>query len=86
MHGNLVIVVLLVVLGCAALGFGVVYLCFRLVAGLGRGCVRLFRPGSDRSELPSDAEPGHPRMCPNLRCRKIDIRSGRFCSQCGVRI
>lgn len=72
------------VLGCAAFFFGVFYVFFRVIAGLGRGLARMVAPGRPAGTDPVGARhgPGY-RVCPRAQCRRVEYRPARFCSQCG---
>jgi len=83
----LIVVVFMMVLGCATLVFGVLYFLCRLLGGAGRCVIRALRP---RHRV----EPGMLRtpmrkglVCPREQCRKIEYRSNaRFCSRCGSQL
>lgn len=85
MHGEVVVIVLVLVVGCAAFLFGVLYLVSQLFVGIGRGLMSLIRPrSSNQAAGPVRGMAG--RMCPNPRCRKTEYRKARYCSQCGARL
>ena len=85
MHGDLLIVVLILVLGCAAFFIGVIHLACRLIGSLGRSFLGLIHPrAGDRR--PSAGPFGRARMCPRESCHKVEYRPARFCSQCGARL
>jgi hypothetical protein len=86
MHGDAVLIVLLLVFGCVAFLFGVVYLLCQSFAWVGRGLLGIFRP-CRRADEAGPRMPGlRSRVCPNERCRKVEYRKARFCSQCGTRL
>ena len=82
-----IVVVLMLVVGCAAFLFGVIYLTGRLIGGAGRCMMRLVRPGRRQT-------PGRPLapiqtvlVCPREQCGRTENRSdARFCSQCGTQL
>jgi hypothetical protein len=77
--GDLVVVALVLVLGCAAFFIGVIYLACGFFAFLGKSVMRLVRP--PRTLIGS---PGR-RICPRPGCGAVEHRAARFCSQCGAR-
>ena len=84
MHGDLLLVVLILVFGCAAFLFGLVYVVGCVVTAVGRGMWGLFRP-SRCSGPPAPARASsRPLRCPRVNCRKVEYRNARFCSQCGA--
>ena len=86
MHADVVVLILILVLGCAAFLFAVLYVIGRFVGGIWQGLVSIFRPTrrgvSGRSPYTSRA----PRICSRLECRKIEYRDALYCSQCGARL
>jgi len=86
MHGDVAIVVLILVFGCAAFFFGVIYMVGRALAWVGRGVWRL-AGGSPRvtARCCGTAPGGATRMCTREGCRRIENRRGaRYCSRCGA--
>jgi len=84
MHGDLFLVIVILVFGCAAFLFGLVYVLCALFAAMGRGLLGLFRPlghVGGRCGITS-----RPLVCPRANCRKAEYRNARFCSQCGARL
>ena len=83
MSGDPFVIVLILVLGCAAFIFGIIYLIGRLFGAAGRGLMWVFRGGRGR---PSAGTPRGPKMliCSREQCRKVELREGRFCGQCGA--
>ncbi len=85
MHGgDVLLVVLLLVFGCAAFFFGVICVFCHLFAWMGRGVAGIFRP---HGSVGASARPGlgsRRRKCPNERCRRIEYRDAHYCSQCGT--
>lgn len=93
MHGDVLIFVLVVVFGCAAFGFGIVYLFCKFVGALFRGVKSLFG-GAVRKE--NERQPYAPRpvgrvevqgrgvmsRCP--RCGQPESRPATYCGQCGT--
>lgn len=94
MHGEVILIVFLLVFGCAALIFGVIYVVGQMLSGIGRILLRLVRPVSSLTKTgPATASPqaatvipAGPVACPNPRCRKIEIRTASYCSQCGFKM
>jgi hypothetical protein len=90
MHGELPILVLILIFGCAAFFFGVVYLIGRAIAWLAKSLASLVGWSCD-----SAVAPGRParmgaqqrRVCPRSGCHRVEYRHGaRYCSQCGARL
>lgn len=79
------VIVFVLVFGCAAFLFGILYLVCRLIGGAGRCMIRVLSPPHERlRERPADAG-SKGLMCTHRRCRRIEYRSrARFCSQCGA--
>lgn len=96
MHGDILIILVLLVLGVAAFFFGVIYAACRALASVGRGIVRLLSPRgvpcSPRASAPPAARPAQSqgrrtfRVCPREQCRHVEHRPARFCSQCGAKL
>ncbi len=85
MPGDALLLVLVLIFGCAAFFFGVIYLVFRSLGWLGRGFVGAFR--SVPPEAPNrPAGDRRPRLgCPRTECGRIEDREGaHYCSQCGA--
>jgi len=86
MHVDLVVIGLVLVLGCAAFFFGVVYVLCRFLGAVGRGMLTMF---GVKTRVSGDYPPLSRRgrlICPQERCRKTEHRAARFCSQCGARL
>ena len=83
MPGDPVVVVFILIVGCAAFLFGVLYLFGRVLGAIGRSFASIFR---GRSATAPAGEPRGKRglICSREQCRKIEYRNGRFCSQCGA--
>lgn len=86
MHGEILLVVFILTLGCGAFCFCVIYLACRFLAFLGRGIAGMFghRPAAQR--LPAALGRTQLRVCPQEQCRKVEQRPALFCSQCGARL
>lgn len=84
MHGDLLLVVLILVFGCAAFLFGVIYLVCSIIGFVGRGVFRVLRPTRRRMDLEGGAR--HPKtlVCSRAHCRKVEHREASYCSQCGA--
>ena len=83
MHGDFVLVLVLVIGGCAALLFGVIYTFCQFFAWIGRGVWHVVAPRRARR---AGGHWSRPRVCPNERCRKVEHRAAQYCSQCGTRL
>ncbi|RME37589.1 MAG: hypothetical protein D6788_09140 [Planctomycetota bacterium] len=81
MHGDVLIVGLLLVFGCVAFLFGLVYLAVQLLLGVGRAIGRLFGGRPPLAETPPPVR----RVCPNRECRWAESRpEAAFCPRCGT--
>lgn len=88
MHGDLLLVVLILVFGCAAFLFGLVYMVWWVASTVGRGMWSLVRPRRHVG-IPACREActfGRAVYCPRPNCRKAEYRNARFCSQCGEKL
>ncbi len=86
MHGEILLVVLILTLGCAAFFFCVVYVFCRFLAWMGRGALGLFTRPRRKAVRVRVVENGPYRICPREQCRKVERRPARFCSRCGARL
>ena len=86
MHGDLLLVLLICVLGCAAFLVGVAYCIGWVFLEVGRAFLRLI--GVAPTPRPERAGVGAamPRMCPRSRCQAVEYRPARFCSRCGTKL
>jgi len=86
MHGDLLLVVLILVFGCAAFLFGLVYVVWCVVGTVGRGMWSLVRPRRHVGNpvCRGGRTFGRAVYCPRPNCRKAEYRNARFCSQCGA--
>lgn len=85
MHGgDVLLVVLLLVFGCAAFFFGVICVLCHLFAWMGRGVAGIFHPHRSVGASPRPGLGSRRRKCPNERCRRIEHRAALYCSQCGT--
>lgn len=84
MHGDVLLVILILVFGCAAFLFGVIYVICQVLAWIGRGLFGIFMPRRSAGE--PGAASGHRggRVCPRAGCGKVEYRDARYCSQCGM--
>jgi len=95
-HGDILIVLVLLVLGVAAFFFGVIYAVCRALASVGRGIVHWLSPRSVPSSPPLSVSTAERpvrsqgrrtfRVCPREQCRHVERRPARFCSQCGAEL
>ncbi len=81
MHGDLLLVVGILIFGCAAFLFGVCYLLWSGIEFIGTRLVRLGRPRQK-----GEAERTIALRCPRERCGSVEHRRATFCSQCGARL
>lgn len=96
MHGDILIILVLLVLGVAAFFFGVIYAVYRVLASVGRGIAHLLWPRrvpcSPRVPAAPAARPARSqgrrtfRVCLREQCRHVEHRPARFCSQCGAKL
>lgn len=87
MHGDLFILLVLLILGFGAFLLTILYGVGWILAACGRLVSRLFRGSSVAP--PAIAPPAQrvkPRLCPRAECRKIEQRPAKYCSQCGARL
>jgi len=85
-QGDLLLVGLMLVFGCAAFLFGLVYVLCALFASVGRGIWGLVRPLGRVGSGGCLSLGRGPLVCPRANCRKAEYRNARFCSQCGARL
>jgi len=83
MHSELLLVVLILIIGCASFLFGVIYLVCSALRIVGRGVYRLVVPSGGRG-CAARRSSGAPLVCSRPGCRKIEYRKARFCSRCGA--
>jgi len=95
-HGDILAILVLLVLGVAAFFFGVIYAVCRALASLWRGLMRVATPRgvpgavrlntqvAGRSRQASGRRTF--RVCPREQCRHVERRPARFCSQCGAEL
>ncbi len=76
-----IVVVLVLILGCAAFILWVMYCAFWAVGKAGGGVARMLGLGPKRRA--DAAAVGPASVCSNDRCQKVERRRGRYCSQCG---
>ena len=84
MNGDLLLVVLILVFGCADFLFGLVYVVWCVVGAVGRAMWSLVRPRRPVGTAERVRTFGRAVYCPRLNCRKVEYRNARFCSQCGA--
>jgi hypothetical protein len=86
MHADVVVLILVLVLGCAAFIFGILYVIGRLIGGIGRGVISIFRSSRPGASAQRFNPCRKMRVCPRPECRKIENRDALYCSQCGARL
>ena len=85
MHADLLLFLLVMVLGCAAFVFGILYLLCRVIGIVGRSLFGAVRPRpADRSRA-DQVRGANAMVCPRADCRNVEYRDARFCSHCGTR-
>jgi len=83
MHGDVLLVILILIFGCAAFLFGVIYAICQFVAWIARGLFGIFIPRRSAAASDSPTHGRQGRICPREGCGKVEYRNARFCSQCG---
>ena len=86
MQADLLVILLVLVLGCAAFVFGLLELLRRMLGFVWRSMNGLLGP---RREKRADGEMKGPTrgvVCPRTTCRHVEIRKAVYCSQCGSRL
>ena len=79
MTGDALVIILILVLGIAALLFGLLYVIARAFGEVGKGFFAVLRgPRDGRGQRP------RVRVCSREQCGKTEVREGRYCSQCGA--
>ena len=87
MHADLVLVLLVIVFGCAAFLFGLVYIVGSIVGMIGRGFWSFLRPtrrlgGGCGTRM--RVAGGGVRGC--SACGNVDPRTARYCARCGSKL
>ena len=83
MHGDLLIVVGILILGCAAFLFGVVYAVCSAIKMVARGMFFALFPRQRHSTGRQGLRRGA-LICPQPNCRRIEHRPAKFCARCGT--
>jgi len=83
--GDLLLVGVVLVLGCAAFFVGVIYLFCSFVAFVGRGMLALVFPRRRMGRILSSLT-RNGGVCPNPKCGEVDGRPARYCGHCGTRM
>jgi len=86
MQVDLLVIGLILVFGCAAFLFGILYAIFQLLAGIGGAIWSALFPGRTKRVGRERAAGRRRRICPRPRCRRVEYRDANFCSQCGQRL
>ena len=86
MTGDVLLLLLVMVLGCAAFVFGILYLFCHLLGVVGRGIFGIFRRRRACGGQTGQGRVSREIVCPRKECRHVDYRNARFCSQCGQRL
>lgn len=80
--GDLLLVGVVLVLGCAAFFVGVIYLFCSFLTFVGQGLLALVFP--HRRRINRTLTSGRYRVCPNPKCGEAERRPARFCGHCGT--
>jgi|CXWL01.1.fsa_nt_gi hypothetical protein len=80
--GDLLLVGVVLVLGCAAFFVGVMYLIGSFLTFVGRGILAFVFP--HRRMVKRSPFLGRNRVCPNPKCGEVESRSARYCGHCGT--
>ncbi len=83
MHIDIGVMLLVLVLGCAAFFFGILYAIARLLGAVRHAILSLLWP-KRRPAATSRASNGHTRLCSREQCRHAEHREAVYCSQCGA--
>jgi len=88
MPGDVIVVVLfIIVFGCAAFFSGVVYLIGCVLAGAARCFTRFLRGPHEMPPQPVKAKLVVGMICTRPQCRRVEYRKGaRYCGQCGAEL
>ena len=86
MYGDVLLIVFLVlVFGCAAFFFGVIYMVCQAIAWAGRGVFGVFKTTRPANARRCPSRRSAARVCPRKQCRRAEYRrDARYCSQCGA--
>ena len=86
MGADPLLILLILVFGCAAFFLGLLYLIGRVFTTAGRGFRRLVG-GRARGANGAQHYCGtRPLACPRASCRNVEHRPATFCSRCGARL
>ncbi len=83
MHIDIGVMLLVLVLGCATVIFGVLYAIARVIGTIGRVIWSVCRP-TTRHQATSGVPTTRVRICPQPQCRSAEYRDAVYCSQCGA--
>ena len=86
MHGEVLLVILILVFGWAACLFGIIYFVLKFVSLLGRKVFGVFKPDPLTPAAERSMVGARRRICPRELCRKVEYRDARYCSQCGAQL
>jgi hypothetical protein len=82
--GDILLVGLVLMVGCLAFIFGVIYLFFSMFAMAGRGLMAIVWPR--RRSHGCNGTTCRVRACPNPKCQEVERRAARFCGHCGTKL
>lgn len=86
MHADLALMLLVLVFGCAAFLFGIVYVVYWVLSAVWGGLVTVVTPASEKSSGKAGAAPPNGQVCPNRDCRHAEWREASYCCRCGERL
>jgi len=87
MHGEPLLIIVVLVFGIGAFLFGVIYVVCSILSAIGRGMMGIVRPHRRTGTAELDGTLSRPLVCPRRTCRKVEHRGdARFCGQCGAEL
>lgn len=86
MHADLALMLLVLVFGCAAFLFGIVYFVYWMLSTVWGGLVMVATPASKKLSGKSGAASSTGQVCPNRHCRHAERREASYCCRCGARL
>lgn len=86
MHADLALMLLVLVFGCAAFLFGIVYFVYWMLSTVWSGVVTVMTPASKKPSRKAGAASPSGQACPNRDCRHAEWREASYCCRCGARL
>ena len=89
---NVLTILCLVLVGVAAFFFGTIYAVCHALTSMRSGALRVFTARGKHRPIavtPPETDPPSKktyRVCRNERCRHVEHRPARYCSQCGTKL